>query len=303
MIEHNLFVEKYRPKELKDFIGNEELINQLDEFLSNENIINLLFYGPPGCGKTTLAKIIVNKLNCDFIYINSSDEKGIDTIREKVQGFASSASFYPLKIIILDEADYLTMPAQAALRNIIETFSHNVRFILTGNYIERIIEALQSRCTPIKIIPPSKKLVAKHVANILDLENISYDINDLALIVNKFFPDLRKILNTVQLFSKENKLKINNSILVASSYIKEVILELSKPKPNWLFIRQIIADSGVNDFEELFRTLYDESSKFLPGKEGSATILINETLYQANFRIDKEINCLSLIANLIQLKK
>jgi replication factor C small subunit len=168
MKENSLFVEKYRSKALNEYVGNDQLKQIISQYIKNKDIQNLLLYGTPGTGKTTLAKLIVNNINCDFLYINASDERGIDTIRDKVQGFASSASFKPLKIIILDEADFLTIQAQASLRNIIETYSRTTRFILTCNYLERIIDPLQSRCQVLKITPPSKKEVAQHVSTVLD---------------------------------------------------------------------------------------------------------------------------------------
>ena len=172
MKENSLFVEKYRSKTLDEYVGNEQLKQIVEKYINNNDLQNLLLYGTPGTGKTTLAKLIVNNFDCDYLYINASDERGIDTIRDKVQGFASSASFKPIKIIILDEADFLTIQAQASLRNIIETFSRTTRFILTCNYLERIIDPLQSRCQVLKITPPSKKEVAKHTANILNKEDI-----------------------------------------------------------------------------------------------------------------------------------
>ena len=182
--EHTLFVEKYRSKELEEYVGNGDIKNSIAKYLQQNDIQNFIFSGPPGTGKTTLAKLIVNKLNCDFIYINASDENGIDTIREKVKLFASTASFQPLKVIILDEADFLTQPAQAALRNIIEEYSINTRFILTCNYIERLIEPLQSRCEIHLIKPPSMPILAKHVCeNILDIEGVEYDMKDIATII------------------------------------------------------------------------------------------------------------------------
>ena len=169
--EHTLLVEKYRPNQLDNYVGNENIKQVIAKYLEQNDIQNFLFYGPAGTGKTTLAKIIVNNINCDFIYINASDERGVDTIRDKVSGFASTASFKPLKVVILDEADFLTIQAQASLRNIIETFSRTTRFILTCNFVERIIDPLQSRCQVLKIVPPSKSDVARHVANVLDKEN------------------------------------------------------------------------------------------------------------------------------------
>ena len=179
-----------------------------------------MFYGPAGTGKTTLAKLIVNKLDCDHIYINASDERGIETIRDKVSSFASVASFKPLKVVILDEADFLTIQAQASLRNIIETFSRKARFILTCNYVERIIDPLQSRCQTIKVVPPTKKEVAVHLASICDKESISYEPKAIGKIVNKFYPDLRKMLNTIQASTNKNKLTLDDSLLVSTSYMR-----------------------------------------------------------------------------------
>ena len=232
MKENSLFVEKYRSKVLDEYIGNEQLKQIVSQYINNNNIQNLLLYGTPGTGKTTLAKLIVNNINCDFLYINASDERGIDTIRDKVQGFASSASFKPLKIIILDEADFLTIQAQASLRNIIETYSRTTRFILTCNYLERIIDPLQSRCQVLKITPPSKKEVAQHVVIILDKEDITYTIEDLALVVNKHYPDVRKILNTCQVNTVDGGandlyLKIDKAILSSNSY-KDGILKVTE---------------------------------------------------------------------------
>ena len=300
--EHSLFVEKYRPSSLENYVGNEHLKTTISRYLEQNDIQNLIFYGQAGGGKTTLAKLIVNNLNCDYLYINASDERGIETIRDKVSGFASVASFKPLKVVILDEADFLTIQAQASLRNVIETFSRTTRFIMTCNFVERIIDPLQSRCQVIKIVPPSKSEVAKHLAWILEKESISYTLEDIKVIVNQYYPDLRKCLNTIQLNSKDSTLKLDNSILVSSNYIDKVIDELKKLKPYFNNIRQTIADSNVEDFDELFKALYERASEFLPNKEGTVAMLVNDHQYKANFRIDKEINTMSLIQNLINNK-
>ena len=216
------------------------------------------------------------------------------------------ASFKPLKVVILDEADFLTIQAQASLRNIIETFSRTTRFIMTCNFVERIIDPLQSRCHVLKIVPPSKQDVARHLAWILDQEKIRYEMQDLVPVINQYYPDLRKCINTIQLSTVDNDLKLDKSILVSSNYIDKVINTLSERdlKPTYRFtaIRQILVNSNSNDFEELFKALYERASEYLPGKEGTAAILINEHQYWANFRIDKEINCASLIQNLINAK-
>ena len=300
-MENSLLVEKYRPSTLENYVGNENIKKSIAKYLDQNDIQNLIFYGPAGTGKTTLAKIIVKNLDCDHLYINASDERGIETIRDKVQGFASVASFKPLKVVILDEADFLTIQAQASLRNIIETFSRTTRFIMTCNFVERIIDPLQSRCHVLKIVPPTKKDVARHLAWVLDQEKIRYEMQDLVPLINQYYPDLRKCINTIQLSTMDNDLRLDQSILVSSNYIDKIINELSN-KADFKTVRQIIADANVDDFDELFKSLYDKASEYLPGKEGTATILINEHQYKANFRIDKEINIMSLIQNLINNK-
>ena len=298
MKEHTLLVEKYRSKTLNEYVGNENVKLTISKYLEQNDIQNLIFYGPAGTGKTTLAKLIVNNIDCDYLYINASDERGIETIRDKVSGFASVASFKPLKIVILDEADFLTIQAQASLRSVIETFSRSTRFILTCNFVERIIDPLQSRCQVLKIIPPSIKDVARHVAGILDQENITWDNQSLGTIVKQFYPDIRKILGTAQLSTIDNKIVLDKSILVSNNYIEQVINELKTSK-NWKTIRQIIADSNINDYDELFKALYDNSSVYAGGQEGMITIIIEEYQYHANFRIDKEINIMACIAKII----
>ena len=302
MKDNTLLVEKYRPTVLQDYVGNEQVKDTIQKYLDQNDIQNFIFYGPAGTGKTTLAKLIVKNLDCDYLYINASDENGIDTIREKVKGFASAASWNGIKVVILDEADFITINGQAALRNVIETFSRSTRFILTCNFVERIIDPIQSRCQVLKIVPPSKSIIAKHLADVMGKESISHDVKEVATIVNKNYPDVRKMLNTIQLSNQDGKLKIDESVLASNNYTKEVLKELTETK-NWIKIRQIIADSGVKDFEELYRLLFEHISVYAKDKEGSVTIILNEHLFQANFRIDKEINIMSAIAKIIETIK
>ena len=299
---HSLLVEKYRPNVLENYVGNKNIKSVISKYLEQNDIQNFIFYGPAGTGKTTLAKLIVNNLDCDYVYINASDERGIETIRDKVSSFASVASFKPIKVVILDEADFLTIQAQASLRNIIETFSRTTRFILTCNYVERIIDPLQSRCQVLKVVPPTKKITALHSLKILNQENIRHTDEDIISIVNQFYPDLRKCINAIQANTVDSQLKLDKSVLFSSNYVNKVINELGKDKPNFKNIRQIIADANTDDYEELFRELYDSASEYMPGKEGTVAILVNDHQYKANFRIDKEINIMSLINNLINNK-
>ena len=300
MKDHGLLVEKYRPTNLNNYVGNESIKKSISNYIGQNDIQNLIFYGPAGTGKTTLAKLIVKNIDCDHLYINASDERGIETIRDKVSGFASTMSFKPLKVVILDEADFLTIQAQASLRNVIETFSRTTRFILTCNFIERIIDPLQSRCQTLKVVPPNKLDILKHLVKVVKRENIYTVEEDLRTIVDNNYPDVRKMLNTIQVSTTDNKLNLDTTTLVSSNYIKEVIKELSNKK-SWIKIRQIIANANVKDFEELYRVLYDKASEYAPGKEGMVAFHINEYSYQSNFRIDKEINCMALINQLIKL--
>jgi replication factor C small subunit len=300
--EHTLWVEKFRPNTLEGYVGNEQIKTTIQKYLDQNDIQNFLFYGPAGCGKTTLAKLIINNLDCDYIYINASDENGVDTIREKVKSFASVASFKPFKVVILDEADFITIQGQAALRNVIETYSRSTRFILTCNYIERIIDPLQSRCQVLKIVPPSKNEVAFHIMNILKKEEVDCSADDLKLVINQHYPDIRKMLNTLQMSVNGTEITVDKSILVSNNYKNKVLMELCKPTTkSFNNIRQIIADSNVSDYEDLFRYLYDNVEKYAPLSVGEVVIYIEEYQYHANFRIDKEINIMALISRILSL--
>jgi len=300
--EHTLWVEKYRSQTLEDYVGNEQIKTTIQKYLDQNDIQNFLFYGTAGTGKTTLAKLIINNLDCDYIYINASDENGVDTIREKVKSFASVASFKPFKVVILDEADFITIQGQAALRNVIETYSRSTRFILTCNYIERIIDPLQSRCQVLKIVPPSKQEVAYHIMDIFKQEEVDCSADDLKLVINQHYPDIRKMLNTLQMSVNGDEIIVDKSILVSNNYKNKVLMELCKPtSKSFNNIRQIIADSNVSDYEDLFRYLYDNVEKYAPLSVGEVVIYIEEYQYHSNFRIDKEINVMALISRILSL--
>ena len=305
--EHTLYTEKFRPTSLETFVGSDTIKNSIQNQLEQNDIQNMLFFGPAGSGKTTLAKLIVKNLDCASLVLNASDERGIETIRDKVTSFASAASFQPLKVVVLDEADFLTIQAQASLRNVIEKFSRSTRFILTCNYVERIIDPLQSRCQTFKVVPPSKLEIAKHLKyNVLDVEGISFEPKDLKTIINKYYPDLRKTLNTIQSSTVDNVLKLDTSVLVESHYQNKVIELLKSPKTTFRQLRQVIADSNANEFSDLYRTLYDDITEYANGREGEIILYIEEYMHHSSFVVDKEIcimACLNKILNTVKQKQ
>ena len=297
---HSLWVEKYRPMDLSTYVGNEHLKEKVKVYLESEDVPHLLLFGKAGTGKTTLAKIVVNNIDCDYMYINASDENKVDDVRNKIKTFASSVGFKSLKVIILDECDYLTPNAQAALRNLMETFSKHCRFILTCNYVERIIDPIQSRCQSYKVVPPSKKEVAQQMVNILNEENCTFELDDIALIVNAGYPDIRRVINSAQRQIVDGKLKIDTSSVIQNNY-KLQLLEMLSSNAKLNDIRKLIADNSISDYSELFRLLYDEVDNYGKGKQAECIMNIAEAQYQDVHVVDKEINFMSLIIRLIRI--
>ena len=299
---HSLWVEKYRPTDLSTYVGNEHLKEKVKVYLESEDVPHLLLFGKAGTGKTTLAKIVVNNIDCDYMYINASDENKVDDVRNKIKTFASSVGFKSLKVIILDECDYLTPNAQAALRNLMETFSKHCRFILTCNYVERIIDPIQSRCQSYKVVPPSKKEVAQQMVNILTQENCQFELDDIALIVNAGYPDIRRVINSAQRQIVDNKLKIDTTSVIQNNY-KLQLLEMLSSNAKLNDIRQLIADNSISDYSEIYRLLYDEVDNYGKGKQAECIMNIAEAQFQDVNVVDKEINFMSLIIRLLRILK
>ena len=299
---HSLWVEKYRPTDLSTYVGNEHLKEKVKVYLESEDVPHLLLYGKAGTGKTTLAKIITSNIDCDYMYINASDENKVDDVRNKIKTFASSVGFKSLKVIILDECDYLTPNAQAALRNLMETFSRHCRFILTCNYVERIIDPIQSRCQSYKVVPPSKKEVAQQMVNILTQENCTFELDDIALIVNAGYPDIRRVINSAQRQIIDGKLKIDTSSVIQNNY-KLQLLEMLSNGSKLNDIRKLIADNSISDYSELFRLLYDEVDNYGKGKQAECIMNIAEAQFQDVNVVDKEINFMSLIIRIMRILK
>jgi len=288
-----LWVEKYRPTTLDEYVGSETIKNKITDYLEQGSIQNLLLHGVAGTGKTTLAKLIAKNLDCDLLYINASDERGIDTIRDKIIPFASSMSFKSVKIVILDEADYITPQAQATLRNTMESFSKTTRFILTCNYLERIISPLQSRCQTFEIIPPSKDEVTDLVRRILVAEGIK--VGFYYSIIDTHYPDIRKIVNTVQGSIVDGEIKIDDASL-KNTQLSGLVVDALIRKAKLTEIRQILADSGAREFDDLFKYIYDKSSTLFGDREGEAVLIIAQYQYEYTFVLEKEI-CIAAMLN------
>lgn len=304
--ENTLWVEKYRPQVLKDYIGNELLKEKVQSYLDNNDVPHLLLYGKAGTGKTTLAKIIANTIECDYMVINASDENNVETVRNKVKNFASGASFKGFKIIILDEFDYMTPNAQAILRNLMETFSRHTRFILTCNYHEKIIEPILSRCQTFAVNPPSKKEVAVHVSDILNKENIKFEVKDLADIITNFYPDIRRILNTCQLQSSKGELKIDKQTILQADFKNKIvdILAGGEEKRNaYIQIRQLVGDNKVNDFAELYSVLYERLDDYAAGNTANVILELSQGQFRDALVIDKEICFMATIIAIINIVK
>jgi len=303
--EHTLWVEKYRPSNLDTYIGNDQLKSKVEIYLESGDLPHLLLFGKAGTGKTTLAKLLVNNIDCDYLYINASDENNVETVRSKVKNFASTMGFKDYKVIILDECDYITPNAQAALRNLMETFSKHCRFILTCNFVERIIDPIQSRCQTFQVIPPNKNDVAKHLHTILTQESVDYDREDLAILVNSGYPDIRRVINGAQRQSVDGKLVIDKQSIVENDYKLKLleILEKQDKKSAFNNVRQLLADAKVTDFADLFRLLYDEVDSYGKGHIAECILVIAKYELSDSQVVDKEINAMAMVIELLGVIK
>jgi DNA polymerase III delta prime subunit len=302
--QHTILVEKYRPDTLEGYICKDEYKSKFEEFIKNQDIPHLGFFGKPGAGKTTIAKILTKNIDCDYLYINATDERSIEVMRDKVGAFAAAGSFKPLKVVILDEATHILQASQVILLNMMETYSLTTRFILTGNYPERLIEPLRSRLQEFDLSPPTKKVVAQYISVILDKENIEYEIPDLVSIVNKFYPDFRKIINGCQKYTIDGALRLDTMSKSTDDYKDALLVELKKPSiKSFNNIRQIIANSDTDNFEDLYKFLYDKLNEYANGNEGIVICYLEEYMYHATFRLDKEINIVACIAKILETIK
>ncbi len=297
-----IWVEKYRPAKLDDIILDERTLNIVKEF-KNE-IPNLLFVGNPGTGKTTLARVIVNDiLGCNYLYINASDESGIDTIRHNITNFAQTKSFDGgVKVVILDEADGLTPQAQAALRNTMETFAKYCRFILTANYKHKIIPALQSRCQALDI-KPVIELAVKRCYYILKNEKVKISDEQkkkFVQLVKRFFPDLRKAINELQKNVIDSELciaSINSDNELLETVYKKIVGKKSLEARKYLIENE---DRFQGDYDTLLSNFlnYIYNTNLQDDKKKAFIANIADHLYKSAFVVDKEINAFACLVNL-----
>jgi len=305
---NNLWIEKYRPKTLDDIVLTDEARKLASSFKDKLEIPNILLAGIQGIGKTSLAKIIVNDiLCCQYLYINASDENGIDTIRNKVVGFSKTKSLDgKLKVIILDEVDGISLEAQKALRNTMEEYSFNTRFVLTCNYKHKIINALISRCQDFNITPPLEGM-AKRILYILKNENIKLNDEqkrDVVLLIKKLYPDFRKIINEIQKHCLGGELKIPNIAINNELVLK--IIEFIKTKRSNIGRKYWIEneDKFQGDYVSLLRDLFNyinDNLNYNFEKSKKALLVVSEHLYRSSFVVDQEINFYSCCIGLEEL--
>lgn len=294
----NLWVEKYRPGTLDDIVLTDKNRNIFLKYVDEQSIPNLLFVGTAGIGKTSLAKIICkDMLGCQYLYINASDENGIDTIRTKVTNFSRTKSFDgKTKCVILDETDGLSLDAQRALRNTMEEHSSITRFILTANYNHRIIPPLQSRCQSFDLTPTHDKFMDR-VKYILSVENIKVEAQDMSTLeefTSRCYPDLRKCINEIQKNVVNGVLMLSNLVIVKDSFIDSLYQIIS----NGLAIKarkKVIENEHVfnGDYTELLRSMFNHihaNDKIDDQTRTKQLLVVSEHIYRAAFVVDPEIN-------------
>lgn len=297
----SLWIEKYRPAVLDDLVLTDDNRDIINKFVEDKDVPQLLFIGSAGIGKTSLAKIITNSiLECQHLYINASDENGIDTIRSKVTNFSKTKSYDGLvKVIILDEVDGLTLDAQRCLRNTMEEYSEFTRFILTANYNHKVIPALQSRCQSLDLIPPQDKFVDRcmHVLSEEKCNNIAEVKDDIASLCKKHYPDLRKAINELQKSVRNNVFKVVSSnkqeAFVANVY--KLVCAKKTLKMRKLVIENESRFNG--DYQELLRQLFNHlhDVKINDDIKRKQLLVVAEHIYRSAFVADQEINFYSCL--------
>jgi len=309
-MEDFLWVEKYRPKTIEECVLPDALKQTLSEFISKGDIPNLILSGGPGVGKTTAAKAMLDELGLTYMFINGSEESGIDVLRTKIKNFASTVSLHGgRKYLILDEADYLNpQSTQPALRGFIEEFHKNCGFILTCNYKNRLIPPLHSRCSVVDFTVPKseKKELAeqffRRVMNVLVVEDIKFEPKAVAEVINKFFPDWRRVLNELQRYSVSGRIDAGRLVDISEVNIKELMQSMKQKE--FTNVRKWIVNNIDNDPTRLFRRLYDNLYDYMDGSSiPHVVVILGEYQYKAAFVADQEINMLACLTEIMSRGK
>ena len=301
-----LWVEKYRPNTLEGYVFRDDNQKaQVEGWIKNKTIPHLLFSGAPGVGKTTLAKILLHQLDVegsDVLEINASRENSVDTIRDKITNFVQTMPFGDFKVVLLDEADYITPNGQAALRGVMEMYHQSARFILTCNYPNRVIPALHSRCQGFHIEKIDKTEFTARVATILVEENVEMDLDTLDTYVKATYPDLRKCINTVQMNSAEGKLQQPNTADTGESDYKIEMVELFKAGRITEARKLLCSQARPEEMEDIYKWMYDNIEIFgdTEDQQDDAILAIKQGLVDHSFVAEAEIN---LSATLIKLAR
>jgi DNA polymerase III delta prime subunit len=300
------WVQKYRPAKIEDIILPAEIKAQFLKFVADGDFQNLLLSGPRGMGKTTAALSLIAAVNGDFIKINGSLERNIDTIRDKVMQFVSTVSFTGgRKYVLIDEADGLNPITQPALKAFIEEFSHNACFILTCNHIGKIIPELQSRCTTIEYrIPSAEKPVLamafmKRLCEILDTEGVGYEKKALAALIQRQFPDWRKVLNDVQRYATKGTIDTGILANMSNESIDQLIGFLKKK--DFTAVRKwVTEEAGESSAQAVFRTIYDRAP-FTPAALAEVVLIFAKYGFQSAFAVDQEINTAAALVEVMMV--
>lgn len=305
-VEDFLWVEKYRPHNIEDCVLPNSIKSIFLEFIDHNMVPNLLLSGPPGVGKTTVARALCDQLKLDYIVVNGSEESGIDVLRTKIKQFASTVSFTDSrKMVILDEADYLNpQSTQPALRGFIEEFSGNCGFIFTCNYKNRIISPIHSRCAVVdfKIEPTARPQIAsqilKRVKTILEKEEIQYDNKVIIELITKHFPDFRRILNELQKYSASGTIDSGILVQLSDVNLKEMIGNLKSK--DFKSMRKWVSDNIDNDPQKIYRKIYDGMYEYLdPSSIPQTVILLADYQYKSSFVPDQELNLVACLTELM----
>lgn len=310
MSKQYLWVEKYRPQTIDECILPESMKQTFREFINSGELPNFLFAGGAGVGKTTVAKALCNEVGAEYLFINGSEESGIDILRNKIKNFASSVSLTDSKkVVILDEADYLNANStQPALRGFIEEFSNNCRFIFTCNFKNRIIEPLHSRCAVVEFKvdgnekPKMMSMFFKRACSIMETEGVDYDPQVMAQVVAKYFPDYRRVLNELQRYSVSGKIDADILVNIGEESFNE-LCKFMKVK-NFTEVRKWVGKNSDMESTELFRKFYDKAVEVVDqGSIPQLVLILAEYQYKAAFVADREINTMAALTEIMaQLK-